>query len=60
MTIPIEDLANRVGGADAIARAHHIIAALEGAMILARAYGDIGAFDQVTSGLSPSTTQLAS
>lgn len=56
----IEDLANRVGGADAIARAHHIIAALEGAMILARAYGDIGAFDQATSALSPSTTQLAS
>jgi TetR/AcrR family transcriptional repressor of nem operon len=56
----IEDLARRIGSADATARAHHVIATLEGGMILARAYGDIGAFDQATSALSPSTTEQTS
>lgn len=50
----IDDLAGRVGGPGATARAHHVIATLEGGMILARAYGDIGAFDQATSALSSS------
>jgi TetR/AcrR family transcriptional regulator, transcriptional repressor for nem operon len=53
----IEDLAGRVGGPGATARAHHVIATLEGGMILARAYGDIGAFDQATSALSSSDNQ---
>src|SRR6202165_5832005 len=41
----IEDLSSRIGGADAVARAFHVMAALEGGLILARAYGDISAFD---------------
>ncbi len=53
----IEDLAGRVGGLGATARAHQIIATLEGGMILARAYGDIGAFDQATSALSLSSNR---
>ncbi|SCB50254.1 TetR/AcrR family transcriptional regulator [Rhizobium multihospitium] len=56
----IEDLARRVSGPDATAQAHHIIATLEGAMILARAYGDIGAFDQATSALISSATKQTS
>lgn len=53
----IEDLADRMGGEDSIARAHHVIAALEGGMILARAYGDISAFDQATSGFDRTTSE---
>lgn len=53
----IEDLAGRIGGGDSIARAHHVIATLEGGMILARAYGDINAFDQATSGFDRTTSE---
>lgn len=48
----IEDLARRIGGPDATARAYHIMATLEGGMMLARTYGDIDAFDQSTSALT--------
>ena len=48
----IEDLSSRIGEADAVARAFHVMAALEGGLILARAYGDISAFDQATVGLT--------
>ena len=48
----IEDLAHRIGGPDALCRAFHIMATLEGGMMLARAYGDIAAFDQATSSLA--------
>jgi TetR/AcrR family transcriptional repressor of nem operon len=48
----IDDLSSRIGGADAVARAFHVMAALEGGLILARAYGDISAFDQATVGLT--------
>jgi TetR/AcrR family transcriptional repressor of nem operon len=34
----IDDLSSRIGGADAVARAFHVMAALEGGLILARAY----------------------
>lgn len=47
----IEDLARRFGGPGATARAYHVMATLEGGMMLARAYGDIDAFDQATSTL---------
>jgi TetR/AcrR family transcriptional repressor of nem operon len=48
----IEDLARRIGGPDATACAYHIMATLEGGMMLARTYGDIDAFDQSTSALT--------
>jgi TetR/AcrR family transcriptional regulator, transcriptional repressor for nem operon len=48
----IDDLSSRIGGADAVARAFHVMAALEAGLILARAYGDISAFDQATAGLT--------
>jgi TetR/AcrR family transcriptional repressor of nem operon len=48
----VDDLSSRIGGADAVARAFHVMAALEGGLILARAYGDIFAFDQATAGLT--------
>jgi TetR/AcrR family transcriptional repressor of nem operon len=48
----IDDLSSRIGGSDAVARAFHVMAALEGGLILARAYGDIAAFDQATAGLA--------
>jgi TetR/AcrR family transcriptional regulator, transcriptional repressor for nem operon len=47
----IEDLSQRIGGPDAEARAFHVMAALEGAMILARTYRDTWVFDQATVGL---------
>jgi TetR/AcrR family transcriptional regulator, transcriptional repressor for nem operon len=47
----IDDLARRLGGPGATARAYHIMATLEGGMVLARAYDDIDAFDQATSTL---------
>jgi TetR/AcrR family transcriptional repressor of nem operon len=47
----VEDLTQRIGGPDAASRAFHVMATLEGAMILARVYGKIDAFDQATSGL---------
>lgn len=48
----IENLSARIGGPDAIAQAFHVMATLEGGLILARAYGDISAFDNATVGLT--------
>ena len=48
----VDDLAQRIGGAGAEARAFHVLATLEGAMILARAFGDIDAFDRATDSLA--------
>ena len=48
----IDDLSSRIGGPDAVARAFHVMAALEGGLILARAYGDISAFDHATASLT--------
>jgi TetR/AcrR family transcriptional repressor of nem operon len=48
----IESLAERIGGPDAEERAHVVFATLEGAQILARAYGDISAYDRATLGLA--------
>lgn len=48
----IEDLSHRIGGRpEAKAMALHVMATLEGAMVLARALGSIDAFDQATAGL---------
>ena len=55
----IDDLSSRIGGADAVARAFHVMAALEGGLILARAYHDISAFDQATAGLTGPTFAVA-
>src|SRR5258707_321902 len=48
----IEDLCQRIGGPDANARALHVMATLEGGMVLARALGSIDAFDQATASLT--------
>jgi TetR/AcrR family transcriptional regulator, transcriptional repressor for nem operon len=48
----IDDLSQRIGGPDAEARAFHIMATLEGGMMLARVYRDIEAFDQAAAGLA--------
>jgi TetR/AcrR family transcriptional regulator, transcriptional repressor for nem operon len=48
----IDDLTRRIGGSEAEARAFHVMATLEGGMMLARAYRDIGAFDQAVSSLT--------
>jgi TetR/AcrR family transcriptional repressor of nem operon len=42
------DLSRRIDGHDFVARASHVMAALEGGLILARAHGDISAFDHAT------------
>lgn len=47
----IDDLSQRIGGPDAEARAFHIIATLEGGMMLARTYRDIAVFDQAAADL---------
>jgi TetR/AcrR family transcriptional repressor of nem operon len=47
----IDDLSGRIGGPDARARAFHVLATLEGGLMLARAYGSIEAFDQAVAGL---------
>jgi TetR/AcrR family transcriptional repressor of nem operon len=48
----IEDFSHRIGGGpEAKARALHVMATLEGALVLARALGSIDAFDQATAGL---------
>lgn len=47
----VDDLAARIGGPDARARAMRTMASLEGAMLLARAFGDISAFDEATAAL---------
>ena len=48
----IENLSHRMGGPDTRARALHVMATLEGGMVLARAFGSIEAFDQATAGLA--------
>jgi TetR/AcrR family transcriptional repressor of nem operon len=48
----VGDLARRIGGRGAQARAYQVMATLEGAMILARVFGDIDAFDQATASLA--------
>ncbi len=48
----IDDLTQRIGGPEAEARAFHVMATLEGGMMLARAYRDIGAFDQAVASLT--------
>lgn len=47
----IDDLSSRIGGSNAAERAFQIMATLEGGLILARAYGDISAFDHATASL---------
>jgi TetR/AcrR family transcriptional regulator, transcriptional repressor for nem operon len=47
----IEDLSQRIGGPRAKARAFHVMATLEGGMMLARAYGNIEAFDLAAADL---------
>jgi TetR/AcrR family transcriptional repressor of nem operon len=54
----VDDLSRRIAGPDAVAQAFHVMATLEGGLILARAYGDIAAFDQATASLP--THQAAS
>ena len=56
----VGDLSSRMGGTDAVARAFHVMAALEGGLILARAFGDITAFDHATASLSTSSPSVAS
>jgi TetR/AcrR family transcriptional repressor of nem operon len=56
----VGDLSSRIGGTDAVARAFHVMAALEGGLILARALGDITAFDQATASLSTSSPSVTS
>jgi TetR/AcrR family transcriptional repressor of nem operon len=48
----IDDLTRRIGGPEAAARAYHVMATLEGGMMLARAYREIEAFDQATASLA--------
>ena len=48
----IDDLTQRISGSEAEARAFHVMATLEGGMMLARAYRDIGAFDQAVASLT--------
>jgi TetR/AcrR family transcriptional repressor of nem operon len=43
----IEDLARRIGSPDATARAYHVMATLNGGMMVSCAYGDIDAFRSV-------------
>jgi TetR/AcrR family transcriptional repressor of nem operon len=52
----VEDLARRIGGPAATSEAFHVMATLEGGMMLARAYGDIDAFDQAASILTRPAT----
>jgi TetR/AcrR family transcriptional repressor of nem operon len=47
----VDDLAGRIGGEDAEERALGVLAMLEGGLILARAYGDVDAFDRATASL---------
>jgi len=48
----IDDLSRRIGGPEAEARAFNVMATLEGALMLARAYGRIDAFDQAVANLA--------
>lgn len=56
----VDDLSSRIGGPDAVARAFHVMAALEGGLILARAFGDITDFDQATVSLNTPSLAVAS
>jgi TetR/AcrR family transcriptional repressor of nem operon len=47
----IDDLSKRIGGPAAEERAFHVMATLEGGMMLARAYRSIEAFDQAVASL---------
>ena len=47
----IDDLSRRIGGPDAEARAFQVLATLEGATMLARAYQSVDAFDRAAAGL---------
>jgi TetR/AcrR family transcriptional repressor of nem operon len=49
----VDDLSRRLGDAGAEERAYGVLATLEGALILARAYGSIEAFDHAAAGLVP-------
>jgi TetR/AcrR family transcriptional repressor of nem operon len=48
----VDDLGSRIGGANAQESAFAILATLEGGVILARSYGNIGAFDHATASLA--------
>jgi TetR/AcrR family transcriptional repressor of nem operon len=48
----IDDLTRRIGGPGAEARAFHVIATLEGGMMLARVYQSIEAFDKAAASLA--------
>jgi len=48
----VEDLAQRLGGSED--RAFAVLATLEGALIIARAYGEISAFDHAAASLTDS------
>src|SRR5258705_6611788 len=48
----IANLSGRIGGADAVARAFHVMAGLGKGPIFWRACGDISSFDQATAGLT--------
>lgn len=52
----VEDLAQRLGGSED--RAFAVLATLEGALILARAYGEIAAFDHAAAGLTENDAPL--
>ena len=48
----IDDLTQRMGGPEAKAQAFHVMATLEGGMMLARVYQEIEAFDQAVISLT--------
>jgi TetR/AcrR family transcriptional repressor of nem operon len=48
----IDDLSQRIGGPGAEARAFHVMATLEGGMMLAPAYRSIEAFNQAAASLA--------
>jgi TetR/AcrR family transcriptional repressor of nem operon len=48
----IEDLSQRIGGSGAEDRAYHVMATLEGGMMLARALGSIEAYDRAAADLT--------
>lgn len=49
----VEDLAQRLGGSED--RAFAVLATLEGALVIARAYGEVGAFDHAAASLTGSS-----
>ncbi len=49
----VDDLSERIGGKEANARSLHVLSTLEGAMILARIFDDVGVFDRATATLTP-------